>query len=90
MALTVRLPASTERVLDELARRRGQTRSDVVREAIERFGSMAEPPRGVPRAIDAWADVIGIVALSGSSRRGTTGELFTAIVQEKRRARRTR
>ena len=90
MAVTVRLSPETERVLRALAKRRGQTRSDVVREAIEQFGSTTPPERATPRPIDAWADVIGIVDSGAATRQGTTGEQFAALVRRKARARRSR
>ena len=90
MALTVRLPAKTERALDAMARRRRQTRSDVVREAIERYtaGSDRETRDGGP--FHQWADVIGIVRIGGRDPRKTTGERFTDLVKRKARARRPR
>ena len=39
MSLTVRLSPKTERALNALAKRRRLSRSDVVREAIERYGA---------------------------------------------------
>jgi hypothetical protein len=91
MPLNVRLDADIERVLNDLARRRGQTRSDVVREAIAQYGA-AQRDAGDERRgpITVWADVIGIVDLGGTPRPGTTGERFTRLVREKRRARRAR
>ncbi|MFH7813488.1 ribbon-helix-helix protein, CopG family, partial [Acetobacter lovaniensis] len=37
MPITVRLSARTERAVNALARRRRQTRSDVVRDALEHY-----------------------------------------------------
>jgi hypothetical protein len=90
MALNVRLPAKTERALNALARRRRQTRSDVVREAIEQFAASGESASNRRRPVDAWADVIGIVDLSQRPTGQTTGERFTEIVRQKARARRPR
>ena len=90
MALTVRLPAKTERALNALARRRRQTRSDVVREAIEQFAASDVSEANLSRPLNAWTDVIGIVDLSERPKRQTTGERFTAIVRQKARARRPR
>ena len=90
MALTVRLPPKTERALNGLARRRRQTRSDVVREAIEQYAASDVSESNRSRAIDAWADVIGIVDLRQRPKAETTGERFTEIVRQKARARRPR
>jgi Arc/MetJ-type ribon-helix-helix transcriptional regulator len=91
MALTVRLTPKTERTLNALARHRRQTRSDVVREAIEHYASaMTEDDPREQRPFDRWADVIGTVRTGGRNPEKTTGELFTELVVSKARARRSR
>ncbi len=102
MAMNVRLSASTERAVNALARRRRQTRSDVVRDALEHYTATNGGDASRGRPYDAWLDVIGVVraAKSGGgqvvgevrtrNRARTTGEQFTAIVREKARARRPR
>src|SRR5262245_25994283 len=60
MPITVRLKAKTERTVNALAKRRRQTRSDVVREAIERLGAESQPAAGARSAYDDWEDIIGI------------------------------
>ena len=62
MSLTVRLSPKTERALNALAKRRRLSRSDVVREAIERYGAADDGGAG-GRPYDAWLDVIGVIAL---------------------------
>jgi Arc/MetJ-type ribon-helix-helix transcriptional regulator len=90
MPLTVRLSPKTERALNALAKRRRQTRSDIVREAIERYTAASEHDAGERSVYDAWADVIGIAHIGGRDPQKTTGELFTEIVRQKARARRPR
>lgn len=90
MPLNVRLSAKTERALDALARRRRQTRSDIVREAIERYTATGDDGSAERTVYDGWADVIGIVNLGVRDPQKTTGELFTEIVRRKARARRAR
>ena len=90
MPLTVRLTAKTERTLDAMARRRRQTRSDVVREAIERYAAGSDGKTGDRGPFPQWADVIGIVRIGGRDRQKTTGERFTELVKQKVRARRPR
>jgi hypothetical protein len=86
MTLTVRLDAKTERALKAAAKRRGLSRSDVVREALEQYGARGvDAPGGRP--YDAWLDVIGIVDLGVRHGGRTTGEQFTAILRQQRRAR---
>jgi Arc/MetJ-type ribon-helix-helix transcriptional regulator len=87
MALNVRLDKKTERALDALAKRRRQTRSDIVREALELYGA-AQATDGRERPFDAWVEVIGIARSGGRDPGKTTGEQFTEIVREKARARR--
>ncbi|MBI4521737.1 MAG: CopG family transcriptional regulator [Gemmatimonadetes bacterium] len=90
MPLTVRLTPKIERALNAMARRRRQTRSDVVREAIEHYttGTDSDTPGGRPYHL--WADVIGIVGTGGRDPGKTTGELFTELAIRKARARRPR
>lgn len=91
MSLTVRLSPTTERALTALARRRRQTRSDVVREAIEHYTSAAgDADAGERRPFHLWADVVGVVRTGGRSPEKATGELFTELVARKARARRSR
>ena len=89
MALTVRLNPKTERALAALAKRRGLSRSDVVREAIARYEADSDIRNG-QRPHDAWVDVIGIVDLGVRDAARTTGEQFTAVVRKRAGARRAR
>jgi Arc/MetJ-type ribon-helix-helix transcriptional regulator len=90
MPMTVRLSARTERAVNALARRRHQTRSDVVRDALEQYTATNGGETGRGHPYDAWVDVIGVVSAGARDRGRTTGEQFTAIVREKARARRDR
>jgi len=89
MALTVRLGPKTERALNALARRKRLSRSDVVREALIRYGAEegSEPGQDV---YAAWLDVIGVVDLGVRDPARTTGDQFTAILRKRSRARRAR
>jgi hypothetical protein len=53
MPMTVRLSARTERAVNALARRRGQTRSDVVRDALEHYTATNGGDDGRGRPYDA-------------------------------------
>jgi hypothetical protein len=90
MPMTIRLSARTERAVNALARRRRQTRSDVVRDALEHYTATngGDAERGRP--YDAWLDVIGLINSGPRDPRRTTGEQFTAIVRAKAHARRAR
>ena len=89
-ALTVRLAPKTERMLNALARRRGQTRSDVVREAIEHYAAGGDNETREQGPHQQWADVIGVIRVGGRDPGTTTGEQFTQLVAKKARARRSR
>ena len=90
MPLNVRLNAKAERALAALASRRRQSRSDVVREALEHYAASHEADAGGDRPFAAWADVVGIVRRGLRDPERTTGEQFTDLVREKARARRPR
>ena len=89
MALTVRLGPKSERTLNALAKRRRQSRSDVVRDALAHFEAI-EGGRvaGSGRPFDAWLDVIGVVNCGARNPERTTGEQFAEILRGKSRARR--
>ena len=89
MALTVRLGPKTERALNALAKRKRLSRSDVVREALLRYGA----DEGVEAAEDvsgAWLDVIGIVDLGVRDPARTTGDQFAGLLRGRSRAQRNR
>ncbi|OFW03198.1 MAG: hypothetical protein A3I61_01490 [Acidobacteria bacterium RIFCSPLOWO2_02_FULL_68_18] len=90
MPLTVRLTPKTERALHALARRRRQTRSDIVREAIEYYTATADGDTQEERPYQMWADVIGLVRIGARNPDKTTGESFSTLVAGKARARRPR
>ena len=91
MPLSVRLDADTETAIRRLARRRKQTKSAVVREAIAALEDDAavRAPSGHNRW-DAIAHLIGAADSRGARLSEDTGEKFRAIVREKSRARRSR
>lgn len=89
MALTVRLGPKTERALNALAKRKRLSRSDVVREALIRYGAEEGADAGTS-AYAAWLDVIGVVDLGVRDPARTTGDQFTAILRGRSHARRPR
>jgi Arc/MetJ-type ribon-helix-helix transcriptional regulator len=88
--LTVRLDPKVERALNALAKRRRQSRSDIVREAVIRYEAVTSDDEATPRPYDAWLDVIGVVNLGVRQPGLTTGQQMARIVREKARARRAR
>jgi hypothetical protein len=89
MALTVRMKPETERALNRLAKRRKQSRSDVVREAIAHYERAHGEPAGDQGPYEAWRDVIGVVDLGARDATRTTGDQFAAQLR-KGRGRRAR
>ena len=90
MALTVRLGSRAERTLAALAKRKRMSRSDVVREAIVRYGASEGADGAADGPYGAWMDVIGVVSIGARNPRQTTGEQFAAGLDSQRRARRPR
>jgi ribbon-helix-helix CopG family protein len=91
MPLSVRLDTKTETAVNRLARRRNQTRSAVVREAIaalEREQSAAAEHGSGPWSV--ISHLVGIVDSGGLHLSEETGRRFGAIVRAKARARRSR
>ncbi len=91
MPFSVRLDPPTDTRIRRLARRTGRTRSQVVREAIALYDAREqEPPGKRPTFYERIQHVVGR-AHSGDGRLSEhTGDRFTAVVQQKARARRTR
>jgi hypothetical protein len=91
MPFSVRLDSKTEMVVKRLARRRNQSQSEVVREAIAAFerehALESESPGGAWRALE---HLVGIVDSGGSRLSEDTGRRFAALVRTKARARRSR
>ena len=90
MTVTVRLDAKTESLLERLAKKRGQSKSALVREAIN---SLAPKLTGESRKesfYDRISHLIGCVELNDPTLSENTGERFRKIVEEKHRGRRAR
>jgi hypothetical protein len=91
MPIVVRLDARGERALNALARRRRQSRSDVVRDALARLEAAERTEaRAEDGPYEQWADVIGIVRLGARTPERTTGQQLTTLLRERHRARRSR
>jgi Arc/MetJ-type ribon-helix-helix transcriptional regulator len=81
---TVRLDVSTKAALDRLAARLGQTKSEVVREAICR---LAEEEGERTSAYYRVQPFIGIADSGGRQLSRPTGRRLREILEERRRAR---
>jgi Arc/MetJ-type ribon-helix-helix transcriptional regulator len=84
MPTSVRLDEHTEALIAELARRRRQTRSAVIREAI---AELARREVQAARPYDAFVPWIGCADSGGAELSKGTGTRFRAMLEEKRRAR---
>ncbi|MBI2359709.1 MAG: ribbon-helix-helix protein, CopG family [Deltaproteobacteria bacterium] len=88
MPLSVRLDASTERLVERLARKRHQTKSEVVRDAI---GMLAEQEKGSNekrRPYELIAHLIGSVRGGPPDLSLHTGEKFKQLLMGRRNKRR--
>lgn len=90
MTLSVRLDAKTERLVENLAKKRGKTKSEVIRDAL---GVLAEHEKGMDgkkRPYDLIAHLIGCVDSGEANLSDKTGEKFAKLLREKANARRSR
>lgn len=81
---TVRLDTATDSKLKRLAARRGQTRSDVLRDAIDRLADI----EGELSALERIQPFLGVVDSGGRQLSTATGRGFRELLERKKRARR--
>ena len=82
---TVRLDTTTEATLKRLAMRRGQTKSDLIRDAISRLAE----EEGDLSTFQRLQPFIGVADSGGQQLSEDTGRRFREALEEKRRARRS-
>lgn len=84
MPMSVRLDAKTERLIEGLARKRGQTKSEIVREAI---GAVAEQQmngsESAKRPYEVIEDLIGCVRGGPPDLSVGTGKKFRQLLVRK-------
>ena len=88
MPLSVRLDPGSERLVERLARKRGQTKSEVIRDAL---GMLAEQEKGGQigqRPYDLIAHLVGCVRGGPPDLSVRTGEKFREILLQKSKRRR--
>ena len=83
---TVRLDSSSEAALRRLAFRRGQTKSEVIRDAIAR---LEDETGGSPTALHRLRPYLGAGDSGGRQLSVATGRRLRELLTEKRRARRS-
>lgn len=84
---TVRLDATAEATLKQLSLERGQSKSDVLRDAISR---LAEDQKGAASAFERLRPFVGIADSGGKQLSVNTGQKLAALLREKHHARRSR
>jgi Arc/MetJ-type ribon-helix-helix transcriptional regulator len=88
MPLSVRLDAKTESLIGRLARRRRQSKSEVIRDAIGVLAKQEEKGSEKKRPYDLVAHLIGCVKGGPRDLSVHTGEKFHQMLLERRRKRR--
>ena len=83
MPLSVRLDARTESLIGRLARKRRQTKSAVIRDAIGALAKQEEQGAGKKRPYDLVAHLIGCVKGGPHDLSVGTGEKFRQTLVEK-------
>jgi Arc/MetJ-type ribon-helix-helix transcriptional regulator len=87
MTTTVRMDSATERLLDDLARERGSTKSEVVREAVRLVAKRERRRRRAPRPYDAFRGIVGSVRGGPPDLSERTGEQFRRLLLNPKRER---
>lgn len=83
---TVRLDVKTETALRRLTLRRGQTKSEVIRDAIARLAGEDEAQVTAAQRLQSF---IGLVDSGGQQLSERTGQKLRELLEERRRARRS-
>lgn len=85
MPLTVRVDLKTERLLQRLARKRGRTKSEVIRDAIGVLAKEVEAQEATEHPYDTVRDLIGSVQGGQPDLSMRTGEKFRRALADRRR-----
>jgi Arc/MetJ-type ribon-helix-helix transcriptional regulator len=84
---SVRLDVATEAALNRLSSRRGQTRSEVIRDAIVRLAEEAEEESQPRSAYQRLEPFVGIADSGGRQLSTETGKRLREILKERQLAR---
>lgn len=85
MPLTVRVDVKTERLLQRLARARGRTKSELVRDAIGVLAREVDTRDALERPYEKVRDLIGSVSGGPTDLSVRTGEKFGQALADRRR-----
>src|SRR5262245_12323253 len=83
--ISVRLDRETERVLDRVARESGQTRSEVIRQAVRALAARKSPKRADRGPYNDIADLIGIAHGGPPDLSVNTGAKVRAMLAARRK-----
>ncbi len=83
---TVRLDSNLEADLERLAQERGQTKSEVIRDAIERLVHTEDDSAKGGSALQRLKPWAGIADSGGRQLSRDTGKRFRELLEERRRA----
>ena len=81
MPTTVRLDPATLRLMGRLARRTGLTKSQLIREAIQKLGESEGSETPAETVYDAMEHAIGCWDSGGAQLSEATGEKFRALLR---------
>lgn len=84
MAFSFRLDATTAAKLRRLAKQKGWTQSEVVREAVTVYGEPDAAPAGSGSILDRLRPYAGSVTSNGAQLSTRTHDNYRARLQEKR------
>ena len=87
MPTSVRLDAKTDSLIRRLAKKRGQSKSEVIRQALAAYSR--QEAQEAKRPFDAIAHLIGCADSKGAALSVKTGEKFRALIRERAGARRS-
>jgi Arc/MetJ-type ribon-helix-helix transcriptional regulator len=85
MPLTVRVDVKTERLIQRLARKRGRSKSEVIRDAIGVLAKSVQEEEAAERPYETVQDLIGSVRGGPRDLSVRTGEQFRRMVRDRRR-----
>jgi Arc/MetJ-type ribon-helix-helix transcriptional regulator len=87
MGLSVRLPAQLERVVVRVAKRRGQSRSEVIRSAIVALEKEEQGPRKATTPYEAMRHLLGCASGGPPDLSEKTGDKVRALLHRRRAVR---
>ncbi len=84
MPLTVRVDVKTERLLLRLARKRGETKSEIIRDAIGVLAKEVRVQEATEHPYEKVRDLIGSVSGGPADLSTMTGEKFRRLLAGRR------